>query len=196
MKPFLSLGSSGLFTGVVGRAAFGALLVICTAFVPHVAVAGFTYSLKGKVTYVNDGDTIELQVSRRERVTVRLASIDAPEIGRRNRPSQPFAQAARRALQRLVQDEVVTAECYEEDHYARHICDIVLPDGTTANQYLVHEGLVWANMEKGGRFMRDPALPKLEREAQEARRGLWAQSPQIQPWVWRYQCWNQNQCNQ
>src|SRR5690606_16618234 len=164
-------------------------------FVHSAASAEPAYKLKGRVTHVTDGDTVELQVSWRERVTVRLASIDAPEIQRRGRPGQPYAQAARRALQSLVLDEAVTARCYEVDRYERRICDIVIPDGNTANRYLVHEGLVWANMEKRGRFMRDPALPKLERDARVAGRGLWADSRQIEPWVWRYQCWNLNQCD-
>src|SRR5690606_25821544 len=47
--------------------------------------------------YVIDGDTLELVDGRR----VRLIGINAPEIGRRGKPSEPYAQKARVELERL-----------------------------------------------------------------------------------------------
>ncbi|CFM95449.1 nuclease [Bordetella pertussis] len=45
-----------------------------------------------------------------------------------------------------------------------------------------------------GDYLRDPAMPGLQRQAREAGRGLWAQSGAIEPWKWRYDCWRQRRC--
>ena len=50
------------------------------------------------VRQVVDGDTLRLVDGR----SVRLIGINAPEIGRKGRTSEPYAEAARRRLQALV----------------------------------------------------------------------------------------------
>lgn len=152
------------------------------------------FTLQGKVVSVSDGDTLNVLVNgRTERI--RLASIDAPEIGKGSQqPGQPYGQASRRALADLVAGKNVTLPCFERDRYQRAICDVTLPDGTTANQKQVLAGMAWANTEKRGQFLRDQSLPEFQQQAQRAGRGLWQESNPVEPWVWRYQCWRQNQC--
>jgi micrococcal nuclease len=82
----------------------------------------------------------------------------------------------------------------EQDLYERHVCDVPLPDGTTANQQQVQKGMAWANMEKRGKFLRDASLPAVQEQARAARLGIWQQPDAVAPWVWRYQCWQKQQC--
>ena len=154
------------------------------------AQATGAYSLTGRVVDVSDGDTLGILVGR-QRHRVRLASIDAPETGHgRQRPGQPFAQAARNALSGLIAGRTVTLRCYEQDRYQRDVCDVPLPDGRTANRVMVETGMAWANMQGGGKYLRDASLSTLERRAREQRLGLWQQPGAVAPWDWRWKCWD------
>lgn len=148
-----------------------------------------TYALTGRVVDVADGDTLGLLVgSTRKRV--RLASIDAPEISHgKNRPGQPFAQASRKALAEWVAGGTFTLVCYERDQYDRDICDVPLGNGETVNRRMVAAGMAWANMQGGGKYLRDPLLTQLQDKAKAQRLGLWAQQPAVAPWDWRWKCW-------
>lgn len=162
--------------------------------VSHVTAPGGGFVLKGRVVHVADGDTFTVQVGSSQR-RIRLASIDAPETQKdAQRRGQPYARASSDALATLVSGKTLTLRCYEKDRYDRSICDVMLPDGSTVNQKQVAAGMAWANMEGKGKFMRDPALPKLEELARQARRGLWRDNDPVRPWVWRYQCWQQQRC--
>lgn len=155
---------------------------------------GYAYSLVGQVVRVADGDTLTLLVGK-QRQRIRLASIDAPEVTKdKQRPGQPLAQQSRKALADMVAGKTVTVQCYEQDRYGRHICDVKLPKGSTANRELVARGLAWANMEKHGRFLRDGSLLALEKIARRDRVGIWQRTDAVAPWVWRYQCWQQGVC--
>ncbi|WP_245152500.1 thermonuclease family protein [Allopusillimonas soli] len=152
------------------------------------------FSLTGSVVHVADGDTFTLLVNgRRERI--RMASIDAPETTKdADRPGQPYAQASRKALSDLLAGRTLTLQCYERDRYERSICNVPLPDGSTANRRQVEAGMAWANMEKQGRFMRDESLPELENKARGQKLGIWRDQAPVRPWEWRYRCWQKQQC--
>ncbi|WP_397474867.1 thermonuclease family protein [Pusillimonas sp.] len=158
------------------------------------AEPAYEFQLRGTVVHVADGDTFTLLVDKR-RERIRMASIDAPETTKdKHQPGQPMSQASRKALSNLIAGKQLTLLCYERDRYQRSVCDVPLEDGITANQRQVMGGMAWANMEGRGKFMRDPSLPRFEEKARQARLGLWSQSEQVPPWVWRYQCWKQAQC--
>jgi len=154
---------------------------------------GQSYVLSGRVVEVADGDTLTLQAEGGRR-RIRLASIDAPEKGDAGRPGQPFGRAAGRHLAQLLPAGTLQARCYERDQYDRDVCDLMLPDGSTANRRQVQAGMAWANMQGQGRYMRDDALPAMQQAARQAGHGLWSQPGWVEPWVWRYRCWNQGQC--
>ena len=114
------------------------------------------FPLAGRVVQVTDGDTFTLLVNGRKQ-RVRMASIDAPEVGvDPDRPGQPHGQASKKALAALIAGKTITLECYERDRYDRNVCDVPLPGGDTANRKQVAAGMAWANKEGGGKFMRDP----------------------------------------
>lgn len=186
------------YAGVAVAAAAFAVILWRPDFVFALGDAAFPdeyeFQLSGRVVQVADGDTFTLQVNGGQE-RIRMASIDAPEMGKgQERPGQHMAQASRKALATLISGKRLTLHCYERDHYDRSICDVPLGDGTTANQRQVEQGMAWANMEGRGKFMRDTVLPDLEDQARQMRRGLWSRAGQVPPWQWRYQCWKQSQC--
>lgn len=153
-----------------------------------------TFLLKGRVVHIADGDTFTVLVQGKQQ-RIRMASIDAPETTKdADRPGQPFADASRDALEKLLAGKTLTLTCYERDRYNRSICDVPLDDGSTANRRQVEAGMAWANMEGKGKFLRDDTLRDLERQARQRRRGIWASPGAERPWVWRYQCWQKHQC--
>ncbi len=153
-----------------------------------------SHELRGEIVRVVDGDTVRLQGESRRYYTIRLASIDAPEIGRGDRQSQPYSQASRRALDSRILGETLEARCFEIDGYGRDICELIDAGGQSINRWLVSDGWAWANQQYNGKYMRDSALPQLEEAARAAGRGLWEQPDPVAPWVWRERCWRQKQC--
>lgn len=165
------------------------LTLLLAAMLALPAMAVDTYALTGKVVRVSDGDSLTLLMGR-HRHRIRLASIDAPETGSgKKRPAQPYSQASKKFLADMVAGKVLSLRCYEADHYGRHVCDVPLPDGRLASHELVAHGLAWANMQGGGKYLRDPALKGLEQQARERKLGLWQRPGAIAPWDWRWQCW-------
>ena len=58
----------------------------------------------------------------------------------------------------------------------------MLPDGRVLNQELVKAGFAWWYRRYAPD---DETLVQLEREAREAKRGLWADPDPLPPWEWR-----------
>ncbi len=152
-----------------------------------------TQILVGKVVQVSDGDTINIRTDS-ETIRIRLASIDAPETSHgSDQPGQPFGEASRKFLAGLVAGKTIEAQCFEKDRFGRHICDVPVED-TTANRLLVKNGMAWANQQGKGKYLRDPSLPELEKQARAAKLGLWAEPGAVAPWVWRHDCWKEKKC--
>ena len=153
-----------------------------------------SYTLTGTIVNVADGDTVTLRAPDGQR-RIRMDSIDAPEEGHgADQPGQPYAEAARQNLANLVAGKTLTAQCYEKDQYGRDVCALILEDGRSANRLQVEAGYAWAYTARKGDYLRDKAMPDLQRQAKDAGRGLWVQQGATQPWKWRYDCWRQRQC--
>ena len=160
---------------------------------PPAAATKVSHSLSGKVVQVSDGDTINIRTDT-ETIRIRLASIDAPETSHgSDQPGQPFGEASRKFLAGLVAGKNIQAQCFEKDRFGRHICDILVDD-TTANRLSVKNGMSWANQQGKGKYLRDPSLPELEKQARAAKLGLWAEPGAVAPWVWRHDCWKEKKC--
>lgn len=154
--------------------------------------------LTGMVEHVEDGDTVWLKIDGQERVKIRLASIDAPEVAHtrreKGRVAQPYGDASQRLLQALVKGRTVLADCPEYDgRYKRPVCTISL-DGLNVNAEIVRKGLAWANTSAKGRYLRDRSLLDLQADAQRKGLGLWAGSRPVPPWEWRNDCWKEGVC--
>jgi micrococcal nuclease len=102
--------------------------------------------------------------------------IDAPEKG------QAFSNRAKQYVSDLVFGKEVAVRVGGQDRYGRIIGEVFLADGRYVNHEIVGAGFAWW-------FRRyapdDRTLAKLESEAREARRGLWADRDPMPPWEFR-----------
>jgi micrococcal nuclease len=131
------------------------------------------------VESLHDADTARVRVSRQS-VTVRLFSVDAPEMERRGYwLEQPRAAEARDAASKLIAGKKVTLT-YRGMSYARRVAAIEVEGKDLATE-LVKQGWAWVDP----RYNRDPELDRLQAEAREAKRGLWQEPDPIPPWSWR-----------
>lgn len=145
--------------------------------------AGF----RGKVVAVLDGDTL-LVLNGSKPVKVRLAEIDAPE------KDQPYGAASRKSLAELAMGKQIQVAIRAVDDYGRLIAT-VHADGLNVNHEQVRRGMAWEYSRFASRAasrpsLRDPLHSKLmalQREAQQARRGLWAEGEAVAPSQWRKQ---------
>jgi endonuclease YncB( thermonuclease family) len=135
------------------------------------------------VQSVVDGDTINI-VGEKNRI--RLASIDAPELSHGyGRPGQPFGQFAKSALEVRLRAGEVSLDCVDVDRYGRSIC-VVFQAGFNVNQWMVEQGLAWANTAQV-RYLRSREYLALQDRAKAAQKGLWAEPNPVEPWLWRRQ---------
>ena len=130
----------------------------------------------GQVVGITDGDTIKVLRHGHAEV-VRLRGIDAPEKG------QAHGQRAKQYLGGLVFGTNVTVQAVQRDRHGRMLANVLLPDGRNVNEEMVRAGYAWWFR----RYSPDGRLARLEAEAREARRGLWADRSPLPPWEHRRQ---------
>ncbi|MDT8992746.1 thermonuclease family protein [Curvibacter sp. APW13] len=156
------------------------------------ATSGIRSDFRARVIHVDDGDTVVAMTEDGEKITVRLASIDAPETHKnRCKPGQPFAQKAKDALSDMVLGKSIAFSCHDVDIYDRQVCDLAF-NSTTASRELVRMGLAWANVANK-RYLRDSAIPDMESRARFAHLGVWSVTDSVAPWEWRNTVWK-NTC--
>jgi endonuclease YncB( thermonuclease family) len=76
----------------------------------------------------------------------------------------------------------VILQTHGHDKYGRTLAEVLLPDGMNLNQELVKQGWCWWNRKNAAG---DSELEELEREAREAKKGLWIDPRPVPPWEWR-----------
>src|SRR3954451_24685760 len=69
-----------------------------------------------------------------------------------------------------------------KDCYGRTLADVTLPDGRNLNHELVKAGYAWCYRRYAPH---DRELERLEKEARDAKRGLWSDPHAIPPWEYR-----------
>jgi micrococcal nuclease len=130
---------------------------------------------RGGVVRISDGDTIGVMHQGREE-KIRLYGIDAPE--RR----QSFSKRAKQLVSQLAFGQDVRVQTKGQDRYGRTVADVILPDGRILNREIVKAGLAWWFRRYAPN---DEDLKRLEAEARQAKRGLWAEPEPVPPWEWR-----------
>lgn len=183
-----------------GRFVFPYLLLVgLLGFAVSTAAVSDVFDIRGKVVYVDDGDTVILLVNELTQMKIRLSSIDAPETAHtskeKGRIGQPYADAAGKYLSSLIKGQNISAHCFEKDKYRRDVCEIFV-DEISINREMVKQGWAWANAAARGRYLRDKSLLELEHEARNNQRGLWAGLNPVAPWRWRDECWKKGRCTQ
>lgn len=139
--------------------------------------------LTATVARVADGDTITVFTDNQTSLRIRLLGIDAPEVAHNGKPGQPFGDEARRWLGDRLKGPVVQVQAYGRDQHHRVLAVIVV-DGVNMNQELVRQG--FAEIYRGGMcqaYCRE--LEQAEREARQARQGMWSQATYESPRTFR-----------
>lgn len=128
------------------------------------------------LVFVNasDGDTLVMRDGNVKTV-LRLAEIDSPER------TQPYSQVSRRNLIELCIDAAIDFTPVTIDRYGRTVAHVRC-GGIDASWHQVGSGLAWCFT----RYLvdRDTCLP-LEKQARDARRGLWSDADPLAPWDFR-----------
>jgi endonuclease YncB( thermonuclease family) len=128
------------------------------------------------VAKVIDGDTLRLSDGR----SVRLIGLNAPEMGRKDRGPEPFAEAARRRLQALIgaSDGRVGLRLGQEakDHYGRVLAHAFNERGENLEAALLAEGLGYFVAIAPNTLLAN-CHRVAERQARVAGKGVWRQSP-------------------
>jgi micrococcal nuclease len=147
----------------MGRAVAAAVLTWATLCAPAPADAQ-------RVRQVIDGDTITVSGVG----VVRLLGVDAPEKTGGYRESEPYGDAATKFMRALVDGQVVRLEFDgpRKDPYNRTLAYVFLPDGRLANVEIIRAG--FAETYRRFDYHRKPAFFAAEREAKDAKRGMWA----------------------
>ena len=132
------------------------------------------------VLSVGDGDTVRVSEGA-QRITIRLACIDAPETAQ-----APYGVASRTQLQQyLPVGSVVTLKAQTKDRYGRTVAE-VFRNGRAVNLAMVQSGQAFAYRKylagcDGGAYL------AAEAQAKQSRRGVWSVSGGIErPWDWRH----------
>jgi endonuclease YncB( thermonuclease family) len=131
-------------------------------------------TLTARVIGITDGDTITVLIDHRQ-VKVRLADIDAPES------KQAFGSRSKQALSDLCFQKNAKLETAGKDRYGRTIATVYCA-GRNANAEQVRQGMAWVF----DRYAKpDSPLYFIQKQAKEARRGLWSDSNPVPPWEWQ-----------
>jgi micrococcal nuclease len=128
------------------------------------------------VSRVIDGDTIVVETVG----TVRLIGVDTPETVDPDEPVGCFGPEASAFTSSASTGKMVRLEFDAErvDRFGRTLAYVYLPDDVFLNATLVRQGYGYAYTVFQFRYLEQ--FRALEREAREARRGLWAACPTSQ----------------
>ena len=131
-----------------------------------------------RVIGIADGNTFSCRTNAGERLRVRLAEIDAPEL------KQPYGSQARQALSDHIFGKNVTLAVKGRDGLGRTLARVGVGN-IDVNSEMVRAGAAWAYRAR----LDDRRLLDLEAVAREFRRGLWSlhKTEQQPPWEWRAQ---------
>jgi len=164
----------------------GKATLLASFFLVFLIVPPFlSYAGQFRVVRVYDGDTVKAE-GHDIQIRVRLVGIDAPEISHgKRRPGQPYSQRAKKYLADLVLNRTVDIRGYGLGPYSR-VLGVIYVDGMNVNLEMVRQGLAEVYRGKTPRgFDTNPYL-RAEREAREARRGMWSIGDRyISPREWR-----------
>jgi endonuclease YncB( thermonuclease family) len=134
-------------------------------------------SLRVKVHWVDDGDTIVVTGGER----VRYLGINTPEVVHKDEPGEPFGDEAKAFNKKLVQGRWINLELAEQqrDPYGRLLAYVFLADGTFVNGELVLQGYAHL-LRKQPKLRYWERLLALQRQALKEKKGMWS-LPVVKP---------------
>ncbi|OZI11855.1 thermonuclease [Bacillaceae bacterium SAS-127] len=130
--------------------------------------------VKGTVSYVVDGDTIDVLLSDNTTERVRMILVDTPETKHPRLGVQPFGPEASAYTKKLLTNKEIELEVdvQERDQYGRMLAYVWL-DEQLVNEQLIAEGLARVaifppNTKYVDRF------ENVQKEAQQQKKGIWS----------------------
>ena len=127
---------------------------------------------------VVDGDTLVVSPNpnpaSREGDRIRLIGVDTPESVAPNRPVEYFGKEAAEFTRRQCEGRrvrLVFDPAQTQDRYGRTLAYVYLEDGTFLNAEIIRQGYGFAYTRFPFAYLEE--FRALEREARDARRGLW-----------------------
>ena len=144
-------------------------LTRCFLFLPISCANPQTF----KCTRVVDGDTIVLSNNER----VRLIGVDTPETKHPQKPVEYYGKEATAFTNRMVGGKVVKLkyDMQKRDKYGRLLAYVYLMDGTFLNAEIIKQGYGHAYIKLPFKYLEQ--FRQYEKDAREAKRGLWADNP-------------------
>jgi endonuclease YncB( thermonuclease family) len=141
----------------------------------HCGVSVGKQRISGVVTAVHDGDTITVGGE-----SIRLASIDAPEL------DQAYGPSSRAHLTAMVLGQSVTVTYAQKDLYDRMVGTVFKPDCSQVNLNQVLAGAAWyfAAYQCEIDLRQRQAYAAAHASARTAKKGLWTTTA-VAPWVHR-----------
>ena len=166
----------------LGGAALGLASLLLAGSAGAADPPGQAPEVEARVTKINDGDSIEVDLADGQHVRVRLSAIDTPEY------DQPYGAQSSAALKAMLPlDSTVELGVVTQDQFHRMVAVVWRVENdkrTNINEAMLLQGHAWALR----RYMKDPKFCDMEQQARSRKLGLWAQP--IKDWVyppeWRY----------
>jgi micrococcal nuclease len=149
------------------------------------ALPGASLGHQYMIVKVSNGDTI-IAICEGAEIKVRLAGIDAPELGgKRREPRQPFSRKAKCYLESLVLNRLVEIEFYGLENHDIYLGNILLGK-RKINLEMVLAGLAEVDRKKIPKGFEVSAYYDAERNARAVHAGMWAQGDRyVSPERWR-----------
>lgn len=149
------------------------------------------------VERISDGDTLTVKDAKGNKITVRFACMDAPEVphSKKERESNraidrnqfSWGTKAEERVQELVKQsgDRVKLNITDSDRYGRKVAEIRLKDGTFVQQVLLREGLAKAYRPYLNKCPSRDLVEQAEAEAKQQKRGVWSDAKFVNPWEYR-----------
>lgn len=165
-----------------GGAALGLAAMLLAGSAGAADPPGQAPLLEARVSKINDGDSIEVDLADGTHVRVRLSAIDTPEY------DQPYGAQSSAALKAMLPlDSTVELGVVTQDQFHRMVAVVWRVENdkrTNINEAMLRGGHAWAYR----RYMQGSSFCDLEQEARAKKAGLWAQpvSDWVYPPEWRF----------
>jgi endonuclease YncB( thermonuclease family) len=177
MKPSCSAANySALWKHLLSVLVIGAQMLS----LPASAAPPSAIEIQGKVVRVVDGDTVVFLSTTGQRMKLRLAGIDAPEM------AMPYGIMAKNMLIQLVGAGDVTVHATKLDRFGRAIAKVIAKDGDV-NLALINQGLAWHYKRYAHEQTSSDAdaYAQSENKAKARKAGLWKETMPVPPWAYR-----------
>lgn len=132
-----------------------------------------------RVTKVDDGDTIEVEIDRKTE-RVRMIGVNTPETVDPKRPIQCYGPEASKFTKAFLSHQSVRLERdatrpnEDRDKYQRLLRYVFLADGTNVNEVLISGGFGQEYTYQNQRYEHQAEFKAAEAEAKEQGKGLWS----------------------